>query len=156
MYYKEKRIIIAIVIFMSFIATFLFLPGLIQAFDLVPPPVTSDPPDAPVEKTGQTVSYATGDDGDLQKGVAWPIPRFFGYKQGIVKDNLTGLIWMKNANCFETKTWEYALMDCNTLAHGQCGLKDGSQPGDWRLANRKELESLLHLFIIIKVSHLVT
>ncbi len=31
---------------------------------------------APVPQTGQTVSYAPGDDGDLQKGVASPIPRF--------------------------------------------------------------------------------
>ncbi|NIO68244.1 MAG: hypothetical protein GTN71_04110, partial [Anaerolineae bacterium] len=30
---------------------------------------------APVPKTGQTASYATGDDGDLEKGVAWPTPR---------------------------------------------------------------------------------
>jgi hypothetical protein len=27
---------------------------------------------APVPKTGQTQKYATGDDGDLEKGVAWP------------------------------------------------------------------------------------
>ena len=27
---------------------------------------------AAVPKTGQTTSYAAGDDGDLEKGVAWP------------------------------------------------------------------------------------
>ena len=27
-------------------------------------------------ETGQTTSYATGDDGDLKKGMAWPDPRF--------------------------------------------------------------------------------
>ena len=57
-------------------------------------------PPAPVPKTGQTVSYATGDDGDLQKGVAWPDPRFTDNSDGTVTDNLTGLIWLKNANCF--------------------------------------------------------
>jgi hypothetical protein len=31
---------------------------------------------AEVPKTGQTASYATGDDGDLEKGVPWPNPRF--------------------------------------------------------------------------------
>ena len=31
---------------------------------------------ARVPKTGQTTSYAAGDDGALQKGVAWPSPRF--------------------------------------------------------------------------------
>jgi hypothetical protein len=61
-----------------------------------------------------------------------------------VKDNLTGLIWMKNASCFR-EDWDDALSSCNTLADGQCGLLDGSQSGDWRLANRKELDSLIHL-----------
>ncbi len=55
---------------------------------------------APVPKTGQTTSYATGDDGILQKGVVWPIPRFKDNNNGTVTDNLTGLIWLKNANCF--------------------------------------------------------
>ena len=32
----------------------------------------SPPFPAPVEKSGQTISYGTGDDGDLEKGVAWP------------------------------------------------------------------------------------
>jgi hypothetical protein len=31
---------------------------------------------AQVPKTGQTEFYATGDDGDLEKGVNWPNPRF--------------------------------------------------------------------------------
>lgn len=26
-------------------------------------------------RTGQTTRYATGDDGDLEVGVAWPVPR---------------------------------------------------------------------------------
>jgi hypothetical protein len=31
---------------------------------------------APVPQTGQVPSYGTRDDGALQKGVAWPTPRF--------------------------------------------------------------------------------
>ena len=54
---------------------------------------------AMVPKTGQTTGYATGDDGALQKGVAWPNPRFTDNGDGTVTDNLTGLIWLKNANC---------------------------------------------------------
>ena len=36
------------------------------------------PPDgpAPVAKTGQTSPYYPGDDGDLERGVSWPNPRF--------------------------------------------------------------------------------
>jgi hypothetical protein len=103
------------------------------------------PPPAPVAKTGQTSSYATGDDGDLEKGVSWPVPRFTDNVDGTVTDNLTGLIWTKNANCDGKKTWSDALNYCNTLADGTCGLADGAVAGDWRLANRFELESLLDI-----------
>ena len=105
----------------------------------------SPPYPAPVEKTGQTTSYATGDDGDLEIGVASPNPRFTDNLDGTVTDNLTGLIWLKNANCFGTRTWNNALSDSNGLESGECGVTDGSSAGDWRLPNRFELESLLDL-----------
>ena len=98
---------------------------------------------APVPKTGQITSYGTRDDGDLEKGVAWPTPRFTDNGNGTVTDNLTGLIWMKNANYFIARTWTQALSDCNGLASGSAGLTDGSQAGDWRLPNLKELLSLI-------------
>jgi hypothetical protein len=100
---------------------------------------------APVEKTGQITKYADGDDGDLQKGVAWPNPRFTDNGNGTVTDNLTGLLWLKNVNnsCFgQKKSWATALSDANNLEAGYCGLADGSSAGDWRLPNVKELESL--------------
>ena len=98
---------------------------------------------APVPKTGLTTSYATGDDGDLEKGVAWPNPRFSDNLDGTVTDNLTGLIWLLNANCFGPRTWYQALSDSNGLSSGFCGLTDGSNAGDWRLPNYKELFSLV-------------
>lgn len=103
------------------------------------------PPDgpAPVEKTGLTASYTIGDDGSLRMGVSWPNPRFTDNGNGTVTDNLTGLIWLKYANCFGTRTWDQALSDCNGLSAGWCGLIDGSTAGDWRLPNRNELNSLL-------------
>lgn len=104
-------------------------------------------------KTQQTTSYAAGDDGDLKKGVSWPSPRFTDNGNGTVTDNLTGLIWLKNANCKDTAggvskgsgnlTWSNALTWSNNLANGNCGLNDGSHAGDWRLPNRKELLSLV-------------
>ena len=99
---------------------------------------------APVPKTGQKAIYAPGDDGELKKGVAWPNPRFTDNGNGTVTDNLTGLIWLKNANCFGELTWIDALSACNTLASPVCGLTDDSAAGDWRLPNIKELESLIH------------
>jgi len=75
-------------------------------------------------------------------GLAWPIPRFTDKDDGTVKDNLTGLIWLKDAYCFGDKPWATALSDCNGLADGSCGLTDVSVAGDWRLPNIKELQSL--------------
>jgi len=114
------------------------------------------PPSGPamVPKTGQTTCYDsdgntrpcanTGEDGEYQKGIA-TTPRFTDHEDGTVTDNLTGLIWLKNANCFGERTWSQALSDCNGLSAGYCGLTDGSIAGDWRLPNRFELESLLDL-----------
>jgi hypothetical protein len=62
---------------------------------------------------------------------------------GTVKDNLTGLIWLKDTNCFGLVDWTNALNDSNTLASGACGLTDGSVVGAWRLPNLKELLSLV-------------
>ncbi len=96
-----------------------------------------------VPKTGQTLSYVVGDDGHLKSGLSWPNPRFTDNGDGTVTDNLTGLIWLKNAACFGTKTWAEALQAANGLADGSCGLSDGSAAGDWHLPNVKEMQSLL-------------
>jgi hypothetical protein len=103
---------------------------------------------APVPKSGQTTPYATGDDGTLRKGVASPTPRFTDNGNGTVTDNLTGLVWMKNASNvgavgFGLKTWADALTAANSLKSGDAGLSDGSKEGDWRLPNVRELQSLI-------------
>jgi hypothetical protein len=95
-----------------------------------------------VPKTGQTATYGTRDDGALQKGVASPTPRFTDNNNGTVTDNLTRLIWMKNASALGVKNWAAALNTANTLASGSAGLTDGSQAGDWRMPNLRELQSL--------------
>ncbi len=112
--------------------------------------ITGTYPLAGVARTGQTPTVPenpaqTGSDGDLQKGVSWPNPRFTNNGDGTVTDNLTGLIWLKDANCFGRRAWATALSDCNSLANGTCGLNDGSSDGDWRLPNAKELYSLIDL-----------
>jgi hypothetical protein len=118
-----------------------------------------------VPRTGQTTCYdvagavttcGTGiglaQDGDLELGVTWPNPRFTKNGDGTVTDNLTGLIWLEDANCAAAMMdWEDALGFANTLfdgsvAHngGDCGLSDGSAVGAWRLPNVRELQSLVH------------
>ena len=59
--------------------------------------------------------------------------RFVDCGNGTVKDTTTGLFWLKNANCFGAQSWATANISAAGLGHGQCGLMDGSLPGDWRL-----------------------
>lgn len=94
----QKSILISI----TFILTVLTVPCLAGTIDLA--------------KTGQTTSYATNDDGDLQIGVAWPEPRFTNsdgstpITGNVVVDQLTGLMWTKDGNLpGGTKTWQEAL-----------------------------------------------
>ncbi|HEY1985409.1 MAG TPA: DUF1566 domain-containing protein [Terracidiphilus sp.] len=96
-----------------------------------------------VAATGQTQSYAPGDDGALKKGIAWPRQRYADNQDGTVTDNVTGLIWLKNAGCFAPATWSTAVAEANSLAGGTCGLSDSSATGQWRLPNLVELESLI-------------
>ena len=63
-------------------------------------------------KTGETTCYDTsgtfidgagsGQDGEIQAGIAWPDPRFTDHSDGTVKDNLTGLDWMQNPTVLAT------------------------------------------------------
>ena len=110
-----------------------------QAAPVIDDRTASDAP-AQLWKTGQTTSYATGDDGNLERGVAWPDPRFTDHGDGTVTDNLTGLMWAKNANLAGgTKTWQGALDYVKSMNSG-AGLGGHH---DWRLPNRKELFSLI-------------
>ena len=117
------------------------------------PVAEPDAPAAGVAKTGQTACYdaagaemecaGTGQDGEFQNGVAWLDPRFTDNDDGTVTDNLTGLIWLQDANCFGQQEWATALTSANDLASGRCGLTDGSTAGDWHLPNVRELQSLI-------------
>jgi hypothetical protein len=62
-----------------------------------------------------------------------------------VADLLTGLIWLKNANCFnnQRKTWKKALDAAKDLVEDECGLTDDYELGDWRLPTVRELMSLI-------------
>ena len=69
--------------------------------------------------------------------------RYIDNGDGTVTDNKTGLILLKNANCFGRQNWETALPKAANLAHGQCGLCDGSKAGDWRLPTKDEWEEMV-------------
>jgi len=111
----------------------------------------------------------TGQDGDTQTGVAWPSPRFTDEGDGTVTDNLTGLVWLKDANCMSTEypefdterwvwlpggnpdgdpegdgrvTWQHALDFVNGINDGTFA-NCGAGQTDWHLPNRREMLSLL-------------
>jgi hypothetical protein len=98
-------------------------------------------------RTGQTTSYTTGDDGDLKKGVAWPEPRFTDYGDGTVTDNLTGLMWLKDANCIGHHPWQEGIdeIDEFNTDPGKYNCQEYTATySDWYLPNRKELRSLMN------------
>lgn len=104
---------------------------------------------ASLRETGQTACYssagnelpscaATGQDGELRAGAAWPVPRFTGgtgTQADCLTDNLTGLMWPKSAGA-SWMYWSDALSYANALT--LCGYDD------WRLPNRTELISLVN------------
>ena len=112
-----------------------------------PAPLTS----VALPETGQTTCTdtagtaiacaGTGQDGELQTGVADPSPRFTVLNcagliaTAVVTDNLTGLMWAADPSA-TAATWANALTTANDLT--LCGFTD------WRLPNRKELRSLIN------------
>jgi len=112
-------------------------------------------PLTPAVKTGMTNSTAPNDDGDLKKGLAWPNPRFtVQANTNCVQDNLTGLIWARNANLSQgvnlgswssvngTCNWWHAMDTITNLAGPVNGAIYGGY-SDWRMPNVRELHSLI-------------
>ena len=111
----------------------------LDSYEVVPAPCL-------VPKTGQTVSWVGGDDGDLQQGVPWTADRFTvsaAQNGQVVTDALTGLMWPRAANPLTTaRTWAQAqagieLLNQSNDNNGYLGYTD------WRLPNVNELESLV-------------
>ena len=84
--------------------------------------------------------------------------RYVDCDNGTVTDNETGLVWLANANCFGRLTWGQAMAAvagladlpddgkaCDSLTPDECdcGLSDGSSPGEWRLPSIEEWEAMV-------------
>jgi hypothetical protein len=108
----------------------------------------SDPGDpvTNIPKTGQTLVYASGDDGNIQAGVQWPAQRFTDNGDGTITDSLTGLMWLKDGGCMKAKGKNAltAVTDLNThTSQYNCAGYAGSY-SDWRLPTVNELKSLVN------------
>jgi hypothetical protein len=92
---------------------------------------TSTTPSARIASTS-----AANECGDKSK-------RYTDCGNGTVTDTVTGLIWLKQSNCLPDANWEDAKEAVAALKDGDCMLKDGSSPGDWRLPTDKEWEATM-------------
>jgi hypothetical protein len=86
-------------------------------------------------------TFGRGDDASLQSGLRWTTQRFVDNGDGTLSDTVTGLTWLKQADCIK-QDWSAAITTIDKLANGQCGLSDGSTAGQWRLPNRAEMLSI--------------
>ena len=69
--------------------------------------------------------------------------RFTDNIDGTVTDTTTGLVWLKDADCFGFVEHQPAMDQVAALSNGQCGLDDGSTAGQWRLPTKAELQGLI-------------
>lgn len=99
-------------------------------------------------KTGQTLPYHEGDDGNILAGTSWPHPRFMDNGDGTITDNLTGLMWLKDINCYPSgMSWTSALhmIDNLNYDHYQENCQEYTASySDWRIPNINELQSLIN------------
>lgn len=116
-------------------------------------------PPARLLKTGQTTAYGAGSDGNLQKGIA---QAYVDNGDGTITDTSTGLMWEKKSDDGtihdkdNTYSWSGASYGSTNVLDGTAATTflaalnaGGGFAGhtDWRLPNRKELESLVNLEI---------
>jgi hypothetical protein len=92
-----------------------------------------------LRRTGQTTSLLPEDDGDLQRGLTWPSPRFIDHGDETVTDQLTGLMWVKTPIALvgngTAMPWTNAVQFCEGLVHA--GYED------WHLPTVREYLSLV-------------
>lgn len=85
---------------------------------------------------------------------------------GTVTDNRTGLVWLQNGDCLDGAVdWVTAsnfvagladMPPSSDAAAHDCGLSDGSSPGEWRLPSIGEWEDMVALGIALDCHPAIT
>ena len=69
--------------------------------------------------------------------------RYVDCRNGTITDTVTGLIWLKQADCLAASDYATANRWAATLQDRLCGLRDKSNKGDWRLPTDAEWRATL-------------
>ena len=105
-------------------------------------------------RTGQLLAYdqngklinfqGSGQDGEFQRGMVWPEPRFVINPDATISDSLTGLMWLKDGNCFGDLPWPTAVQMVADFNQGTASCHEiKTQYHDWLLPDINQLASLL-------------
>ncbi len=120
---RLRRLIFPLTLFVFFLAIFIITSVLTQGI-----------PDRLLQDNGPMI--------ENYSDVPLSDSRFTDNSDGTITDNVTGLMWTKNANLPETyKTWKQAL---DYVASMNSGAKPNFGYGDWRLPQISELENLVN------------
>ncbi|MBI5559115.1 MAG: DUF1566 domain-containing protein [Deltaproteobacteria bacterium] len=80
------------------------------------------------------------------KEISWPLKRFTDHGDGTLTDNITGLMWLNDGECFAPERWENALKVVTILNTAPEKLKCSgytARYADWRLPDLATMRELL-------------
>jgi hypothetical protein len=82
------------------------------------------------------------EDGKMTPGIEWPGPRFCDNGDGTMTDNMTGLMWLKNAGISGLKNYDDTVAFIISL--NTPGNNDNCGYNDWRIPDLTEMETLIN------------
>jgi hypothetical protein len=151
---RQRHIFGSNFLLISFLSTLWLPPTGLQAAETVAPNKPQQPSSITLPRTGQISTYdqagkvidfqGSGQDGEFQRGTVWPDPRFIVNRNGTLTDALTGLMWLKEGNCFGDLPWPSALKAVAAFNNGVPACHDAkSEYQDWFLPDLHQLATLI-------------